>query len=59
MPEMTGRELAEHARTHIPGLKCLFTSGYSREAASDAPDVLAKPFALDQLAVRIRAALDG
>jgi PAS domain S-box-containing protein len=59
MPEMTGRELAEHARKQLPGLKCLFTSGYSREAASDAPDVLAKPFALDQLAVRIRAALDG
>ncbi|MES2441706.1 MAG: PAS domain-containing protein [Pseudomonadota bacterium] len=59
MPDMTGRELADHARAHIPGLKCLFTSGYSREADANAPDLLAKPFALDQLAVRIRAALDG
>jgi CheY-like chemotaxis protein len=59
MPDMTGRELAIQARAQIPALKCLFTSGYSREAAANAPDLLAKPFALDQLAVRIRAALDG
>jgi PAS domain S-box-containing protein len=61
MPDMTGRELAERARARIPGLRILFTSGYSREAeGAGAPDdVLAKPFALDQLAVRVRAALDG
>ncbi|MDF7776194.1 PAS domain-containing protein [Sphingomonas sp. AOB5] len=60
MPEMTGRELAERASQHLPGLKLLFTSGYSREAvSSEADTVLAKPFSLDQLAIRIRAALDG
>jgi CheY-like chemotaxis protein len=59
MPEMTGRELAIRARAHIPGLRTLFTSGYSREAGGAADDVLAKPFALDQLAVRVRAALDA
>ena len=58
MPEMTGRELARRAAEHIPGLRMLFTSGYSREEAG-AGDVLAKPFALDQLASWIRAALDG
>ena len=61
MPEMTGRELAERARMRLPGLKLLFTSGYSREHAEDAmaEAVLAKPFDVNQLAVRIRAALDG
>jgi PAS domain S-box-containing protein len=60
MPEMTGRELAARAARKLPGLKLLFTSGYTREAAgTEADTVLAKPFSLDQLAVRIRAALDG
>ncbi|MEZ0244556.1 MAG: PAS domain-containing protein [Sphingomonas sp.] len=58
MPEMTGRELARRAAEAIPGLRTLFTSGYSREEEGSG-DVLAKPFALDQLAHRIRAALDA
>jgi CheY-like chemotaxis protein len=60
MPEMTGRELAARAARKLPGLKLLFTSGYTREAAGPEADaVLSKPFSLDQLAVRIRAALDS
>ncbi|MCW3846978.1 PAS domain-containing protein [Sphingomonas sp. LB-2] len=58
MPEMTGRELARRAAVLIPGLRTLFTSGYSREEAGSG-DVLPKPFALDQLAHRVRAALDA
>jgi len=57
MPEMTGRELARRAAALLPGLRTLLTSGYSREEEGSG-DVLAKPFALDQLAHRIRAALD-
>ena len=60
MPEMTGSELAERARTILPELKVLLTSGYAPEAAGVTGEmVLAKPFDLDQLAVRVRAALDG
>ncbi|WP_448663009.1 PAS domain-containing protein [Sphingomonas sp. CJ20] len=60
MPEMTGRELAERARAKLPALKVLLTSGYAPEAAGVADEsLLAKPFAIDALALRIRAALDG
>jgi DNA-binding response OmpR family regulator len=38
----------------------LLTSGYAPEAAGDGSEsILSKPFDLDQLAGRIRAALDG
>ncbi|MCG3124112.1 MAG: Sensor histidine kinase RcsC [Phycisphaerales bacterium] len=33
MPEMTGRELAEQLHKRLPGLKVLFTSGYTDDAA--------------------------
>ncbi|PXA93036.1 PAS domain S-box protein [Nostoc sp. 3335mG] len=59
MPEMTGRELATRASQLLPGLKLLFTSGYTRDAVGTDDGVLAKPFALDELAVRVRAALDA
>ena len=63
MPEMTGLELAERARAHLPELKVLYTSGYTRDAilgaGADEGAVLPKPFGVDQLAQRIRATLDG
>lgn len=60
MPEMTGRELAERARTKLPGLKVLLTSGYAPETARVAGEtILAKPFDLDRLAAAVRAALDA
>ena len=63
MPEMTGLELAERARTHLPTLKVLYTSGYTRDAilgaGADEGSVLPKPFGVDQLARRVRAALDS
>lgn len=62
MPDMTGRELAVIARERLPGLKVLFTSGYTRESI-DAPEpglaVLPKPFDLRRLAEQVRAALDS
>jgi len=60
MPEMTGRELAEHARARLPGLKVLLTSGYAPESGRVAGEtILAKPFDLDRLASAVRTALDA
>ncbi|GAA0736644.1 PAS domain-containing protein [Sphingomonas japonica] len=61
MPEMTGRELADRAGAAIPGLRVLYTSGYTRDIVDDMSSqgsVLAKPFDLARLAHRVRAALD-
>jgi signal transduction histidine kinase len=64
MPDMNGRQLAEKARQEWPGLRVLFTTGYTRNAIVhngmlDA-DVafLAKPFTIDQLARKVRKVLD-
>jgi signal transduction histidine kinase/CheY-like chemotaxis protein len=65
MPGMNGRVLAERIREKRPGIKVLFTTGYSRGAAladgatdRSAP-LLSKPFTIDQLASKIRNALDA
>ncbi|HTU11446.1 MAG TPA: CHASE3 domain-containing protein [Allosphingosinicella sp.] len=64
MPDMNGRQLAEKAREARPGLKVLFTTGYTRNAIVhngmlDA-DVafIAKPFTADQVARKVRRVLD-
>ncbi len=65
MPEMSGRELADQARTHQPGLKVLFTTGYARNAIlhggrlEPGVEVLPKPFARDALAAKVRLVLDA
>ncbi|MEZ0497373.1 PAS domain-containing protein [Sphingomonas sp. IW22] len=63
MPEMTGRELADSARARVPGLRVLFTSGYTREKGVEVepgdPPLLPKPFNLAQLSRHVRHALDG
>jgi CheY-like chemotaxis protein len=65
MPEVNGRRLAEAARQRRPGLKVLYTTGYTRNAIVHNgvldPDVqlLSKPFTLDLLATKVRAVLDG
>ena len=64
MPMMDGRELARHARQRIPGLKVLYTSGYTRrtpeeeEALEADGGILPKPFDIAQLACRVREVLD-
>ncbi|WP_448658945.1 PAS domain-containing protein [Sphingomonas sp. CJ99] len=66
MPDMGGRALAAAVLERLPGLPVLFTTGYDRDAAeqgvSDGPwgrtRLLAKPFALNNLARALRAALD-
>jgi signal transduction histidine kinase/ActR/RegA family two-component response regulator len=61
---MTGMQLAEQSRKLRPGLRVLFASGYIRDAIAEqgqlAPgvDLLQKPFRYDDLALRVRQALD-
>jgi len=58
---MNGRQLADAARVHRPGLKVLFITGYAESAAwgGGMPDpdmqVLTKPFALDVLTAKVEA----
>jgi len=63
MPSMTGPELAERLVERRPGVGVLFMSGYSGAAVADRgaliADLLEKPFAIDQLASKVREALDA
>ncbi len=60
LPGMNGRQLAEIARQHRPGLKVLFMTGYAQKAAErqgfleDGMDMVAKPFSIEVLANKIR-----
>ncbi len=65
MPGMGGRELAERLMAEMPGLRVLYTSGYTDDdilrhgvSERDAP-FLAKPFTPDELVERVRALLDS
>jgi PAS domain S-box-containing protein len=64
LPGMNGRQLAEEASKKRPGLKVLFTTGYTRNAIVHSgmldPDVnlLPKPASRDQMAAKIRSVLD-
>jgi two-component system cell cycle sensor histidine kinase/response regulator CckA len=66
MPDgLTGRELAERLRAERPGLKVIYSSGYSSEVAStdfiSRPDgtFLAKPYEPQHLAKVVRNCLDN
>ncbi|WP_445572020.1 PAS domain S-box protein [Pseudomonas sp. E102] len=64
LPGMNGRQLAEIARQHRPGLKVLFMTGYAQKAAErqgfldQGMDMVAKPFTLDLLANKIRTMIN-
>lgn len=64
LPGLNGRQLAEVARQHRPGLKVLFMTGYAREAEvrgdflDDGMDLLIKPFSIDELAQRVRRLIE-
>ena len=64
MPGMNGKELARKLLSHYPGLKQVFMSGYTADVIAhhgvlDAGmHFLQKPFSLDALASKVRAALD-
>ena len=65
MPGMTGRELADQALSRSPGLRVLYTTGYTRNGIvhggrlDAGVELLPKPFGIDQLARKVRAVLDG
>ncbi|MEH3147401.1 MAG: response regulator [Methylobacterium frigidaeris] len=60
LPGINGRQLADRAREHRPGLKVLFITGYAEAAAvatgflKPGMHMITKPFAVDALARKIR-----
>jgi signal transduction histidine kinase/CheY-like chemotaxis protein len=65
MPGMSGRQLAEQAQKIRPGLRVLFTSGYTENAIvhhgrlDPGVELLSKPYDRDRLAAKLRRVLDG
>ena len=65
LPGMNGRQLADVARHHRPGLQILFITGYAEKAAvrsaflAPGMQMISKPFTIDVLAVKIREILGG
>ena len=61
---MHGRMLAEEARRRRPGIKVLYTTGYTRNAIvhngrlDAGVNLLSKPFTYDSLAAKVRRLLD-
>jgi len=64
MPDMTGRQLVDLALQMRPNLKVIYTTGYTRNAVvhngvlDPGTNFLAKPFAIEQLADKVREVLD-
>jgi PAS domain S-box-containing protein len=64
LPGDNGRILADTARAERPGLRVLYTTGYSRNAIvhhgrlDSGVNLISKPFTFEQLAARVRDVLD-
>jgi len=64
MPEMNGRDLAERLKGHYPDLKVLFMSGYTANVIAhhgvldEGVDFIPKPFSRQEMAAKVRQALD-
>ena len=62
---VNGRQLADEAVRRRPGLKILFTTGYTRNAIvhhgrlDPGVEMIGKPFSSDELTRKVRAILDG
>jgi two-component system, cell cycle sensor histidine kinase and response regulator CckA len=65
LPGMNGRQLAAELAACHPEARVLFSSGYTRDIIAqhgvleDGISFLAKPYAMGELARRVRSALDG
>lgn len=63
MPDINGRKLADEAVRRKPGLKVLYTTGYTSNAIihngvlDDGVHLITKPFSLEQLAAKVREVL--
>ena len=61
---MNGRQLADEAMRRRPGLKVLFTTGYTRNAIvhhgrlDAGVHMIGKPFSFGDLSAKVRALLD-
>jgi CheY-like chemotaxis protein len=64
MPDMNGRKLADEALRRRPGLKVLFTTGYTSGAVvhngvlDPGVEMISKPFTVEDLAAHVRRVLD-
>lgn len=64
LPGLNGRQLAEIARQHRPGLRVLFMTGYARNAQvrgdvlEPGMAMLSKPFGVEALAQQVRALIE-
>ncbi|MCJ8500123.1 hybrid sensor histidine kinase/response regulator [Desulfatitalea alkaliphila] len=65
MPMMNGRELSKRLEEIIPGIKCLYMSGYTANVIAhhgvldEGVNFISKPFAGNDLARKVRQALDA
>jgi PAS domain S-box-containing protein len=64
MPGLTGRQLADAARTERPSLKVIFVTGYAEDAAGSTflesgMEIVTKPFTMEVLASKIREMIEG
>ena len=65
MPGMNGRQLVDAVLAKRPGLKVLYTTGYTRNAVvhngvlDPGTNLLVKPFTIEQLAAKVRQVLDS
>ena len=63
LPGLNGRQLADAARERRPELPVLLITGYAGGAVEEAlpagMEVIGKPFALDELTLRVRAMVEG
>ena len=61
---MNGRQLADEALKRRPGLKVLFTTGYTRNAIihhgrlDPGVNLIGKPYTFEELGSRVRTLLD-
>jgi DNA-binding response OmpR family regulator len=63
LPGLNGRQIADAARAIHPGLPVLLITGFAGKALEDLElpagmELMRKPFALEELAARVRALLD-
>ncbi len=64
MPGMNGRELGRHVEERWPGKPILYMSGFASEVfrgglLEPGAPFIAKPFTQDELALKVRALLEG